>query len=219
MIERLTGAVLLRQGEPLFVAPAFEEPRLRRTVPAESQFQVWQEDESPYARLRKCAARRGRRDRPPRNRRTDALFCRPWTGRGAAAIDPGLGCGNRRRMSPAQIGGGSRPHPPRDAGDARYPPSCGQPVARGNLDLSGGRFSPRRPPGGRLRRRIDLRHCRLRRRDGLSARAARATELASGRYGAGRYRVPVPWLPFRPDAHIRLWRRHAAPTTTLGDRA
>lgn len=48
MLERLTGALLPRDGEPLFIVPAFEEPRLRMSVGAGADFRVWQEDESPY---------------------------------------------------------------------------------------------------------------------------------------------------------------------------
>jgi Xaa-Pro dipeptidase len=49
MHERLTGAILPRDGEPIFVVPGFEEPRLRLTAPKGAEFRAWQEDESPYA--------------------------------------------------------------------------------------------------------------------------------------------------------------------------
>ncbi len=49
MLERMTGALLPKNGEPVFIAPAFEEPRLRLTAPAGAKFCAWDEDESPYA--------------------------------------------------------------------------------------------------------------------------------------------------------------------------
>lgn len=49
MLERFTGALVPRSGAPIFITPAFEQPRLARTVPADSEFRAWQEDESPYA--------------------------------------------------------------------------------------------------------------------------------------------------------------------------
>jgi Xaa-Pro dipeptidase len=48
MLERLTGAILPRQGGPTFIVPGFEEPRLRLTAPQDARFRAWQEDESPY---------------------------------------------------------------------------------------------------------------------------------------------------------------------------
>lgn len=53
MLERLTAALLPRRGEPIYIAPAFEEPRLRLTVGKDAAFRAWQEDESPY---QLCAA-------------------------------------------------------------------------------------------------------------------------------------------------------------------
>jgi Xaa-Pro dipeptidase len=48
MYERFTGAILPRKGEPVFIVPGFEEPRLRLTAPNGASFRAWQEDESPY---------------------------------------------------------------------------------------------------------------------------------------------------------------------------
>jgi len=48
MLERLTGAIVPQSGEPTFVVPAFEEPRLRMTVGDRAVIRAWQEDESPY---------------------------------------------------------------------------------------------------------------------------------------------------------------------------
>jgi Xaa-Pro dipeptidase len=64
MLERLTAAILPRDGEPIFVVPAFEEPRLRLTAPPGATFRAWQEDESSYAMcagiLRELKAATGR---------------------------------------------------------------------------------------------------------------------------------------------------------------
>lgn len=49
MLERMTGAILPQKGEPTFIVPGFEEPRLRLTAPPGAAFRAWQEDESPYA--------------------------------------------------------------------------------------------------------------------------------------------------------------------------
>ena len=45
--ERVTGAVLPREGEPLIVTPFFEEPSVRETLDISAELRVWQEDESP----------------------------------------------------------------------------------------------------------------------------------------------------------------------------
>jgi Xaa-Pro dipeptidase len=48
MLERFTGALLPANGDPVFLVPAFEAPRLRRKSPLDLPFLTWQEDESPY---------------------------------------------------------------------------------------------------------------------------------------------------------------------------
>lgn len=45
--ERVTGAVLPREGEPLVVTPFFEEPSVHETLDVPAELRVWQEDESP----------------------------------------------------------------------------------------------------------------------------------------------------------------------------
>lgn len=47
--ERVTGAVLPREGDPLVVTPFFEEPSVRETLDIPVELRVWQEDESPLA--------------------------------------------------------------------------------------------------------------------------------------------------------------------------
>ncbi|MDD8025109.1 MAG: Xaa-Pro peptidase family protein [Acidobacteriota bacterium] len=47
--ERTFGAVLNRQGRPIWVCPAFELERAKESLPAGDEVRVWQEHESPYA--------------------------------------------------------------------------------------------------------------------------------------------------------------------------
>jgi len=45
--ERVTAAILPREGEVLVVTPFFEEPSVRETLDVPAELRVWQEDESP----------------------------------------------------------------------------------------------------------------------------------------------------------------------------
>ena len=47
--ERFFGAVLTREGDPAWVAPAFEKGRALEQVGVGSDVRAWEEDESPYA--------------------------------------------------------------------------------------------------------------------------------------------------------------------------
>jgi Xaa-Pro dipeptidase len=47
--ERLTATVIPREGPPLVITPAFEEPSVRETLAIPAEVRVWQEDESPIA--------------------------------------------------------------------------------------------------------------------------------------------------------------------------
>jgi len=47
--ERLTCAVIPREGTPCIVTPFFEEPSVRETLGVPADVKVWQEDESPIA--------------------------------------------------------------------------------------------------------------------------------------------------------------------------
>ena len=47
--ERLTAAVLFRDGQILVVTPFFEEPSVRETLAVPAEVRVWQEDEDPIA--------------------------------------------------------------------------------------------------------------------------------------------------------------------------
>ena len=62
--ERLFGMVLPAKGEAFYVAPAFEEDRAREQIAAapdggKPDVRVWQEDESPYARVAQGLSDRG----------------------------------------------------------------------------------------------------------------------------------------------------------------
>jgi Xaa-Pro dipeptidase len=57
--ERILAFLVPRQGDPLLVAPAFEEGRLREQMRWPVEMRVWQEDESPYPIIEKWLAERG----------------------------------------------------------------------------------------------------------------------------------------------------------------
>jgi len=57
--ERLMAFVLPRQGEPLFVCPAFEADRLRELAKPPMEIRTWEEDENPYALVVAGLADRG----------------------------------------------------------------------------------------------------------------------------------------------------------------
>jgi Xaa-Pro dipeptidase len=57
--ERILAFLVPRQGDPLFVAPAFEEGRLREQMRWPVEIRVWQEDESPYPIIEKWLVERG----------------------------------------------------------------------------------------------------------------------------------------------------------------
>jgi Xaa-Pro dipeptidase len=62
--ERFLGCVLAREGDPVWITPAFEEDRARERIRVGTDVRAWQEDESPYAlvaaALREKAAATGR---------------------------------------------------------------------------------------------------------------------------------------------------------------
>lgn len=47
--ERLLAMILTREGDPAWVAPAFEKARAQELIPFGADVRVWEEDESPYA--------------------------------------------------------------------------------------------------------------------------------------------------------------------------
>jgi len=56
--ERLTAAIIPADGDLLIVTPAFEEPSIRESLAVPGEVDVWEEDESPIARLSDFLQRR-----------------------------------------------------------------------------------------------------------------------------------------------------------------
>lgn len=54
--ERLVGLIIPAEGEPQYIAPAFEEGTLREYMVLPGALHVWQEHESPYALCRRVLA-------------------------------------------------------------------------------------------------------------------------------------------------------------------
>ncbi|MFN4358795.1 M24 family metallopeptidase [Sphingopyxis alaskensis] len=57
--ERLTAAVLTREGEVAVVTPFFEEPSVRESLGIEAEVLTWNEDENPLAAVAAWLGRRG----------------------------------------------------------------------------------------------------------------------------------------------------------------
>jgi len=57
--ERLTAAVLTREGEVAIVTPFFEEPSVRETLGIEAEVLTWNEDENPLAHVARWLGKRG----------------------------------------------------------------------------------------------------------------------------------------------------------------
>ncbi|WP_121119174.1 M24 family metallopeptidase [Croceibacterium ferulae] len=57
--ERLTAAVLTRDGELAIITPFFEEPSVRETLALPAELLTWDEDEDPTAKLGKWLSARG----------------------------------------------------------------------------------------------------------------------------------------------------------------
>ncbi|HWE50728.1 MAG TPA: Xaa-Pro peptidase family protein [Bryobacteraceae bacterium] len=49
--ERLFAFVLPQSGKPFYIAPAFEEDRVKERMSQSARIYTWQEDDNPYARL------------------------------------------------------------------------------------------------------------------------------------------------------------------------
>jgi len=57
--ERTFSVVLPWQGEPVYILPGFEEMRARELIHVGSDIRVWQEDESPFAKIAQALKDRG----------------------------------------------------------------------------------------------------------------------------------------------------------------
>ena len=56
--ERIHGALIFAQGEPLHVSPTFEAPKLRSLLRNPGEIACWEEDEDPYALIAAAVRRR-----------------------------------------------------------------------------------------------------------------------------------------------------------------
>jgi Xaa-Pro dipeptidase len=57
--ERTFAVVLTQKGDPVYVLPGFEEMRARELITVGADIRVWQEDESPFARVAQAMKDRG----------------------------------------------------------------------------------------------------------------------------------------------------------------
>jgi Xaa-Pro dipeptidase len=57
--ERTFAVVLPAKGEPAYILPGFEEMRARELIHVGDDIRVWQEDDSPYARIAQVLKDRG----------------------------------------------------------------------------------------------------------------------------------------------------------------
>ncbi|MEP1229893.1 MAG: Xaa-Pro peptidase family protein [Litorimonas sp.] len=56
--ERMVGAILLQSGDPVYIAPAFEEGTLEQFMTIKGDVLTWEEHESPYGLIRGYLAQR-----------------------------------------------------------------------------------------------------------------------------------------------------------------
>jgi len=57
--ERTFAVVLTAKGDPVWVLPGFEEMRARELIKVGDDIRIWQEDESPYAKIAQAMKDRG----------------------------------------------------------------------------------------------------------------------------------------------------------------
>ncbi len=57
--ERFFGVLLPAAGEPVWICPAFEKERALERIPDGQEIMVWEEDESPYALVKKALEKTG----------------------------------------------------------------------------------------------------------------------------------------------------------------
>ena len=57
--ERTFAVVIPAKGEPVYVLPGFEEMRARELIHVGGDIRIWQEDESPYAKIAQVLKDRG----------------------------------------------------------------------------------------------------------------------------------------------------------------
>jgi Xaa-Pro dipeptidase len=57
--ERTFAVVITQTGEPAYVLPGFDEMRAKELITVGNEIHVWQEDESPFARVSEILKERG----------------------------------------------------------------------------------------------------------------------------------------------------------------
>jgi Xaa-Pro dipeptidase len=57
--ERTFAVVITATGDPAYVLPGFEEERARELIKVGDEIHIWQEDESPFARVAEILKKRG----------------------------------------------------------------------------------------------------------------------------------------------------------------
>lgn len=103
--ERLTAAVIPREGAPLVVTPFFEEPSVRESLAIPADVRVWQEDQSPARRIADWLGERGFQDQPVGIEETTRYFAvSALAAEGVETVpDAGIVSMCRRIKSPAEI--------------------------------------------------------------------------------------------------------------------
>ena len=72
--ERLTGAVIPAQGDPVIVTPFFESPSIKEMLLVPAEIRTWQEDEEPLKLVADLLRERGVADQPVAFEETNRFF-------------------------------------------------------------------------------------------------------------------------------------------------
>ena len=104
--ERIHGALIFAEGEPLHVSPTFEEPKLRSLLRQPGEIACWEEDEDPHALIAAAVrARCGESATLALDDTTPWLFAAPIAAAMEGRVIPakGLISALRQIKSPAEI--------------------------------------------------------------------------------------------------------------------
>jgi len=72
--ERLTGAIIPAQGDPVVVTPFFESPSIKEMLLVPAEIRTWQEDEEPLKLVADLLRERGVADQPVAFEETNRFF-------------------------------------------------------------------------------------------------------------------------------------------------
>src|SRR3954467_5076602 len=72
--ERLTGAVIPAQGDPIIVTPFFESSSIKEMLLVPAEVRTWQEDEEPLKLVADFLRERGTAGQPVAFEETDRFF-------------------------------------------------------------------------------------------------------------------------------------------------